>query len=718
MTTVMLVWLIAILSVLSPLGHAQTTKRCLQDPDRQRLAAWAKAGKPPIVLDGYTWNSGSIYNHVLKILAEEVLSYPITFAAPDADKVYNWDRLVNGSVHMSLGEIWTGSPVLTFEDVWITTDERKKYITDFALSSNRKIESAGANGQNALSGWFAPQWAVDAWPAMASFRGLRDASIARLFSLNDSVIANLPKPKFAQPSTNRTDWFATGNRALILTILPSYANDPNPALVRNLNLQADVQYSGEDDAYAAEVWRSLTLMGVPMVFSLWQPHQIFSEYLYRRDDRFKMVRIALPEFDERTCGKGDALNCDFQPSFPQKILSSSLQSLSDEMYWLAKQIALTNEDLNGMLGEISYRNSSLEDVACAWVKNNTNTWNSWIWFRKCDSGCGVNGYCQFNQCICKEGWEGAKCDVQKVLRFVDYTAIAGIAFLAITVLLILSVVALLVLLVLKRHQNVVKAQGFMFNVIILCSLALAYAGPFTAAGSPTVTTCSLKIMLPCLSFVILMSALLVRNYRLIAIFGAKKRVENVTDSKIVLLMLPFILVELALLAALPIMGKPSIGEMQDAATGRWILACKFETTIIMPVLVAYKVFIVLLAIVLAYRTRNIPDRFGESKSIALAIYNLAVVSASFMVVLFVVKVDETLWFVIYSLTVLLAGAVVQGIFFGRIVYYIFFRKGSAGEDWNEDGSGSKSGSGREGTGARPAGSKVTATTMAGDGNSW
>ncbi|KAJ3116719.1 hypothetical protein HDU96_008958 [Phlyctochytrium bullatum] len=660
-----------LLSLLLPLVLSQTTvKRCLQAPDQQRLDMWAKANKPPIVIDGYDWNSGSVYNYVLKILAEEVLSYPVKFGPPNPN-VYDWEGLVNGTVHVSL-------------DVWLTSASRRQYITDYALSGNRKLETAGANGQNALSGWFVPQWAVDAYPAAASFRGFRDPNISRLFALNETIISRIPKPVFPQPSTNRTEWIPT-DRALVLTILPSYANDPNPSLVRNLNLQASVQYAGSGDAYTAEIWRNLTLQGVPVIFSLWQPHEVFSEFIYRNDMRFKMIRLALPEFDERTCGSGTNLNCDFQSTFPQKVVSTRLQALSDEMYWLAKQIALTNEDINRMLGEISYRSSSLEDAACTWIKNNTNTWNQWIWFRKCDTGCGENGFCQFNQCVCKEGWEGAKCNVQKILRFVEFNSAVGIGILFVTVLFLFSVIALLALLVMKKNENVVKAQGFMFNVIILCSLIPAYTGPFFAAGSPSVPTCVLKIALPCISFVLIMSSLLVRNYRLIAIFNSKKKIENVTDGKLLLLMLPFLLVEVVLLILLGTIGKPSIGEMQDPSSGKWMMVCQYGSTgVITPLLIAYKAVIVGLAVILAYSTRDIPDRFGESKSIAMAIYNMAIVCASFIVVLFIVKVDETLWFIIYSMTVLLVGAVVEGIFFGRIVFYVFFRPG---EDWSSDGSG-------------------------------
>ncbi|KAJ3207287.1 hypothetical protein HDU67_007574, partial [Dinochytrium kinnereticum] len=89
-------------------------------------------------------------------------------------------------------------------------------------------------------------------------------------------------------------------------------------------------------------------------------------------------------------------------------------------------------------------------------------------------------------------------------------------------------------------------------------------------------------------------------------------------------------------------------------------------------------------------TKDIPDRFGESKSIALAIYNMSVVSASFIVVLFIVKVDEIIWFVIYSLTVILVCAVFESIFFGRIVYFIWTNQ----TVWSDDQSGGSASSRR------------------------
>ncbi|KAJ3195799.1 hypothetical protein HDU67_004235 [Dinochytrium kinnereticum] len=118
------------------------------------------------------------------------------------------------------------------------------------------------------------------------------------------------------------------------------------------------------------MWREMTLAGMPVIFSLWSPHQFLAEHVYRNDPRFKMIRLNLPTYDARTCGTGDNLNCDFDSTFPQKILSSSLQTFSDELYWLAKQLSLTNDDLNIMLGQISYNNASLDQAACTWLKTN------------------------------------------------------------------------------------------------------------------------------------------------------------------------------------------------------------------------------------------------------------------------------------------------------------------------------------------------------------
>ncbi|KAI8838132.1 hypothetical protein BC829DRAFT_404636 [Chytridium lagenaria] len=584
-----------LISLFTSTTQAQT--RCFQEPDRGRLNAWLASGKGPLMIDYYSWDSGNVYNHIMKILAEEILSYPVTYTAYDSTLFF--------SNFLSMY-------------VWITTDSRKQYIKDFALSSDRRLETAGANGQNVQSGWFIPEWVVDAFPAMASYRGLRDPNVASVLALNQSTIDRVPKPTFAQPSTNRTEWFPSQQRALILTVLPSYANDPNPRLVRNLNLQASVQYAGNDDSYTTSIWRAMTLTGMPVIFSLWSPHQFLAEYIYRNDTRFKMVRLNLPQYDARSCGTGENL----------KVLSSSLQTI--QLYWLAKQLILTNDDVNVMLGQISYNNATLDTAACTWLKNNEDTWKSWLWFRSCSGGCGANGYCTFNKCACNEGWEGTNCETRRIYHFVEWNSPASGALLFVTSLVLTATLSLLAYLIYNKNAEV-----------MLCSIIPALLGPFFAVGTPTIATCNIKIWLPCFSFVVIIGSLLVRNYRIVTIFSSKKKLENVTIRWI----------------------------------GKWLRSCQFDNTrIIVPVLICYKVALVCGAVALAYKTKDIPDRFGESKSIALAIYNMAVITGSFIVVLFIVKVDEIIWFVIYSLTVILVCALFETIFFGRIVFYLYTQK--------------------------------------------
>ncbi|KAJ3210367.1 hypothetical protein HDU67_005359 [Dinochytrium kinnereticum] len=626
--------------------------RCLQDPDQGRLNEWIKSGKGPLVIDYYEWDSGNVLNHVMKILAEEVLSYPVTYAPYDSENVYNWTGLISGNIHVSF-------------DVWVTTDQRKQYIKDFALSSNRTIESAGANGQNVQSGWFIPEWVVNAYPALASYRGLRDPAIAKVLALNES------------------EWIPSNTTALILTVVPFYAEDPDPKIVKNLDLNAIVQYAGGDDRSTTSIWREMTLAGLPLIYSLWSPHQFLAEYVYRNDSRFKMIRLNLPTYDPRNCGTGENLvrndrrintafnthqNCDYESTFPQKILSSSLQTFSDELYWLAKQLSLSNDDLNIMLGEISYKNASLDQAACTWLKSNVRRCGlKLIKFEACNGGCGDKGFCTFNKCVCVEGWEGSNCETKRIYHFVEWNSPVAIALLVVTCIMLVTVMALLVMLILNQNTEVVKAQGFVFNVLI---------------------------WFPCFSFVLIIASLLVRNYRIVTIFSAKRKLENVRDGKLMLFLLPLLLTEIALLSMLSTIGQPKVANIQDGGSGKWIRSCQFENTkALVPALIAYKVLLVIGAVILAYKTKDIPDRFGESKSIALAIYNMSVVSASFMVVLFIVKVDEIIWFVIYSLTVILVSGVFESIFFGRIVYFIWSKETS----WKDDQSGGSSGIANKGS---------------------
>ncbi|KAJ3100291.1 hypothetical protein HDU97_002382, partial [Phlyctochytrium planicorne] len=631
---------------------------CLQAPEQDRLDAWIATKKGPLFLDYLGWDSGNVYNEIVKILAEEVLSYPVAYGAIDNANVYNWTGLLAGTIHASM-DVWLGD-----------SPSAMKYVTDYALSSNRKLEIAGANGQNAQAAWFIPEWILDPYPALGTYRGLRDPNIAKVLSLNSSIIAKISKPVYAQIPTNKTEWYDSNSKALILAVMPEYGDHVEERLIKNLGMNAVVEFSGDSDTYMISIWREMTLAGLPTILSLWIPHSVFSEYIFRNDSRFKLTRFALPEYNAKLCLDGPDLNCGRNSQFPQKILSTTLQAYSDELYWLIKQVTLSNDDVNLMLGQITYRNATIEQAACAWLQDNEKAWRQWVWFRNCPGGCGVNGYCTFNKCVCNAGYEGNNCESLRIIHWVPWKSAAGIAVLFATCLVLIAITGVGVVIIINRASEVVKAQGFIFNVLILASFIPALLGPFLAIGEPNITTCNIKIC-----------------YRILSIFSAQKKLQNVTDLKLLMLLLPFVVGEILLLSLLTTTGKASIQIIQDGGSGKWIKACQFDNArAIVPALIVYKVFLVVGAVILAYKTKDIPDRFGESKSIALAIYNMTVVSASFIVVLFIVKVDESIWFVIYSLTVILVCIVFVTIFFGRIMYFIVFKPNAVEGAFSQSGN--------------------------------
>ncbi|KAJ3099985.1 hypothetical protein HDU96_010494 [Phlyctochytrium bullatum] len=665
--------LLAALAVLVTAVRAQdnpvyfnNSARCFKEPEAGRLEDWNRTGKGPLVLEYYSWDSGNLYNAIMRILALEVLSYPVQMSVtkppPGAD-LYNWTGLISGSVHASF-------------DVWVSTDRRRTYLKTNAQTSARTLESAGANGQAAEGGWYISKWAVDAWPAMASYRGLQSEDMAQHFAFNATTISRIPPPLLPQPSTNRTAWIPSGRNAVILTVSPAYSSDSNPVLSRNLGLKTSVQYSGDPDTYTMEVWRALTGMGVPTIVSLWTPHQMFAEYKFKKDYRYRMTKLFLPEYDPTECGTGDNVTCGFEPIFPQKILSTSLLTFSEELYWLAKQLTLSNDEINLALGDITFDNMTVDQAACKWITTNKDTWGQWLWFRKCDGGCG-NGYCRFGVCECKEGWDGKNCDVERIYYYVKWNSPLSIGLLTVSSVLLLSTVTLIVTFFVHSEAEVVKAHGWIFNIMILASLILAFMSPFFAVDEPTIFKCNAKIWLPCLSLVTILSTIIIRNYRLVYIFSTKTkgtRSGHVSDFRLLLYIVPFLFMEVALLSLLSRSGRPTVKGVWDASAARYLRICDFENLrTLTPGLIIYKSLMVACAVFLAYKTRNVPDKFGESNAIAMATYNITVLAVSFILVLFIVKVDDTIWFLIYCLAVLGVGSVIEYFFFARIVYYIIHK---------------------------------------------
>ncbi|KAI9203405.1 uncharacterized protein BJ171DRAFT_623623 [Polychytrium aggregatum] len=308
-----------------------------------------------VTLDDYDWASGNITNYIIKIILEEVLGYSVSMVTCPSCSVYNWDGLSNGTVMASL-EVWVdASPI------------RQQILQNRSTGADRTIEDAGPSGVLTQVGWFTQKFALDLYPELASYRGLKANHSAYRYAV--------PQNLWAQSEANLIN---------AVTVLTSH--------------------------------------NIPALFALYVPHAFFNYYSVYSDSRFKFERVSLPTLVAGVCD----VNCaDYSQIVVQKLINANLRTTSQELYWFFRQISLTTDDITNVISWNQYENMSDRDAACRWVQENNNSWSKWIWFRNCDNDCSNHGYCEFSQCYCDHGWTGSNCGVSEDVFEIPLFAFMG-----------------------------------------------------------------------------------------------------------------------------------------------------------------------------------------------------------------------------------------------------------------------------------------------------
>lgn len=115
---------------------------------------------------------------------------------------------------------------------------------------------------------------------------------------------------------------------------------------------------------------------------------------------------------------------------------------------------------------------------------------------------------------------------------------------------------------------------------------------------------------------------------------------TITNTQAALYTLPFVLTQAAILIVFTLVDPPKPTEiltMEDGFTRR--IVCDTETNAFFIVQIVLEAGMVFVGCALAYLQRNMDDKFGESKQLLVAMYNIALVGMIVLVVINVADMD-------------------------------------------------------------------------------
>ena len=249
---------------------------------------------------------------------------------------------------------------------------------------------------------------------------------------------------------------------------------------------------------------------------------------------------------------------------------------------------------------------------------------------------------------------------------------------AITVILIGSVGIMItwvviIVLVLNHTHPVVKASSRELIAILVVGVHLCYVMPFFFIVKPSAPICAIRRFGVGFSFSICFSALFVRTIRIHRIFNR----EVLTDPLVfvkplsqVVFALLLVLVQVAMSAIWLGVEQPSARSVYSGASGE--LKCSENSYLGLSLTLGYNAILLVLATYYAFRARNVPQNFNETRFINLTVYSLVVIWVAFLPVYFgtanlgtVFQTSSILLAIVLSATILLGCLLVTK------VYYLF-----------------------------------------------
>jgi len=272
------------------------------------------------------WTASLIEAEILKQLIEQNLGNPVEVL--DIDENAMFAGMSSGEVDVNL-EVWPSG---------VTPDEQA-FIDDGSVTSMGELGAVGKIG------WFMPQYAVDAYPQLATWEGLKDPAVAKAFATA-----------------------ATGDSGRFLGMDPSFSQY-DEAIIKNLGLPFQVQFSGSEAATMAEI-EARAANKEPLIMYYWTPTAAVGKY--------NLVNVKLPAPSVDCAAETDKCDGDYPEDVLFKIASTKLKDKDAKVWTLVQNFKLTTEDQLGLLPKLELDKRDPVEVAAEWIKDNESVWKAWL----------------------------------------------------------------------------------------------------------------------------------------------------------------------------------------------------------------------------------------------------------------------------------------------------------------------------------------------------
>lgn len=193
----------------------------------------------------------------------------------------------------------------------------------------------------------------------------------------------------------------------------------------------------------------------------------------------------------------------------------------------------------------------------------------------------------------------------------------------------------IVLIIFIQFNNtpVVKASTRELCYIVLVGMILSHLSIFSILARPTVKMCTLSRVVPGIAFAMIYGSLLIKTNRIARLLAISKKrfptkkLKFMSPLSQVILALFLISIESIIAVGMLFIEPPEIELQYPRETLNLIVCKESATTIISPL--AFIFLLIIMCTYYAFKTRNVPENFNETKFVGFAIYTTCVIWIAF-----------------------------------------------------------------------------------------
>ena len=279
---------------------------------------------------------------------------------------------------------------------------------------------------------------------------------------------------------------------------------------------------------------------------------------------------------------------------------------------------------------------------------------------------------------CKQGYMPNERKTECVLIPVSYLSWShgwSIIILILTCTGIIATSTVAIIFIVYHKHKIIKASSRELSAILLGGIMLCYLLPFFFIAMPSPWICAIRRFSIGFCFALCYSALLVKTNRIHRIFNRQLSSTEapplISPLSQILFTTLLVSVQVVIAVIWLIVEKPSTTFIYSDFNTE--LNCGVSAQIGLPISLGYSFLLLLTTTYFAFRTRNVPQNFNETKFISFTMYTLCVLWLAFIPTYFAATARLS---VIYQtgslvLTIILNASVTLFYLFVPKVYFLF-----------------------------------------------